>query len=571
MQRSLRWTLILMTTILLVIILKIALFPNAEITKWEDVDSVEDIDGFIDKMTTEEKVGQLLMPAIRDFDNAPVTEMNEELEDLLDTYQPGGIILFHENVRSRTQVKQLNEDLQVKSEIPLIMSIDQEGGLVTRLSYFPELSGNMALGATRNPDLAKETGRVLGTELKQLGIHIDFAPSIDINTNPYNPVIGVRSYGDDPSLVGEMGISFMNGLQEAGVMAVAKHFPGHGGLDMDSHYVLPVSEQSLDELKRTELSPFQKMIDEGVSGMMTAHITFPNIDQSEFISQKDGLPIKVPATLSPKIMKLLREEMNFDGLVFTDSMEMKAIADHFGPGEAAVQAVLAGVDVIVMPGHLKVAYDALIEAVKEGRITAERLDKSAQRILQAKVKWVEEEINAPNSSITQKAMDLEKKVAEQSITLLENAGNTIPLSSSPNDPITIISSDAGNLEAMKNALWNHHKKFHLIQLKSGSLTSDQKQKIEDGAVTIMVTESATVLGDGHSDWEKTGLQEAVDHSEQSILIMARNPYDAAVLADVDAAIAQYSDNHTSFKMTGDVIFGEKVAVGELPVQLQNLR
>ncbi|MGP4081046.1 beta-N-acetylhexosaminidase [Pseudalkalibacillus sp. R45] len=572
MKRSIRWTFIAVAFLLLAILLKITFFSSDSVSEWGDVRSQAEIEAYMDQMTMEEKVGQLLMPAIREFDEVPVTEMNDELKELLDTYQPGGIILFRENVRSRQQVKQLNGALQQESEVPLLISIDQEGGLVTRLSYFPELAGNMALGATQKPELARETGEVLGAELKQLGIHIDFAPSVDVNSNPHNPVIGIRAYGDDPDRVGEMGVSFMSGLQDAGVMAVAKHFPGHGGLDLDSHYVLPVSDQSLEELHQTELPPFQMLLDEGVGGVMTAHITFPNIDQSEFVSLKDGFPIKVPATTSKKIVKqLLRDEMKFDGLVFTDSMEMKAIADHFGPGEAAVQAVLAGVDVIVMPDHLKVAYDALHNAVEEGRISEERLDESVRRILKAKVKWIDEDTKALDFSVTQRALDLEKKVAEQSITLVNNAGNTVPLSPSLDRAITIVSSDAGNLEAMKNALWKHHKKLNLIQLKSSALTSEEKEKLENGDVTIMVTESTTVLGEGQSEWKKAVLNETIIHSNQTILVMARNPYDAAVLTDADAVIAQYSDHHASFQATADVIFGEKEARGKLPVNLEGIK
>ncbi|MCF6137733.1 beta-N-acetylhexosaminidase [Pseudalkalibacillus berkeleyi] len=570
MKRPTSWMIL---TILLVFITLSSMYLYSERSiAWDDVQSADSINRYLDQMTLEEKVGQLLMPAIREMDGEPVTEMSGDLKKLIQTFKPGGIILFRENVDSRQQLKQLNKSLQKESELPLLISIDQEGGLVTRLPYFPKLSGNMALAATRNSELARETGQVIGAELKQVGIHINFAPSVDVNNNPNNPVIGVRSFGDDPRLVSEMGAAFMNGLHDEGVMAVAKHFPGHGSVNMDSHYVLPVSEQSLDELKQTELVPFQSMIEQSVPGIMTAHITFPNIDSSEFTSRKDGLPIKVPATLSPKIMnELLRKEMGFEGLIFTDSMEMKAIADHFGPGEAAVQAVLAGVDVIVMPDHLKVAYDALIEAVEDERISEKRLDTSVRRILKAKMDWVDPDLK---EKPPYQAVQLEKKIAKQSVTLLSDQEELLPLQEPFSGEITLVASDGRNLESMKNALWKYHKKFHIVKLealknKNGSLSKDQLKLIEDGDLTVLITDSSTIVGEGDTSWEETVLTEVVRKSKQSILVMVRNPYDYDRLLGVDAAIAQYSDYHPSFQATADLIFGKIKANGELPVKRLN--
>ncbi len=567
MKRANKWF-IGATFASILLLLFIFIYMNQSPMMWNEVQADEDLDAFIKQMSTEEKVGQLLMPAIREIDGEPVTEMSDGLNEMLDTFRPGGIILFRENIQSRNQVKQLNEAMQKESDVPLLISIDQEGGLVTRLPYFSELPGNMALGATRNKDLARETGEVLGDELRQIGVHIDFAPSLDVNTNPNNPVIGVRSFGDDPELVTEMGLAFMEGLHDSGVMAVAKHFPGHGSVNLDSHYVLPVSEQSIEELEQVELKPFRQMIEQGVPGIMTAHITFPNIDDSEFTSRKDGLPIQTPATLSPEIMNdLLRDEMAFQGLLFTDSMEMKAIADHFGPGEAAVQAVLAGVDVIVMPDHLKVAYDSLVQAVEEHRISKERLNQSVRRILVAKLMWTNEnEVVELDGTVTNRAVELEKKIAEASVTLVKNEGSVVPLDTPVNGQISLVSTNSRHLEKMKNALWKDHKKVNLILLKGGALTKEQKQELKKSEVTILMTDSKTVIGEGDTAWELSAMNEAVSQSEKSILVMARNPYDADVFSEVDAAIAQYSDQQASFQATADLILGRIEAKGERPVE-----
>ncbi|WP_257347881.1 beta-N-acetylhexosaminidase [Pseudalkalibacillus decolorationis] len=541
---------------------------------WDDVqENGAKVEAFVERMTINEKVGQLLMPAIRKVDNKPVTTMQPEIKKMIDDFTPGGIILFRENVESRQQVKLLNSKLQEQSKLPLMISIDQEGGLVTRLPYFPDLQGNMALGATGNNNLASKTGEILGEELRNLGIHIDFAPSVDMNINPLNPVIGIRSFGDDPKQVGEMGTAFMKGLNEAGVIAVAKHFPGHGGVDSDSHYVLPVHPKSLEELRNSELKPFQTMINEGVQGIMTAHITFPEIETTQLDSQKDGLPVHLPATLSPRMINdILRDEMNYKGLVFTDAMNMKAISEHFGSGEAAVRAILAGADVIVMPDQLKVAYDALLEAVKSERITEERLNESVVRILKAKQQFVSVETEDGQKSTTiEKAIQLEKTVAEQSVTLLKNE-QVLPLEEDFEGSIAIISSSKKLLDSMKNALWEHHYQFELIHIDSfknqnGELVEEQTRKLKRSNLTIFVTDSATIVGDSKNAWELISLKKAMNDSQQTILVMARNPYDLTVLPEIDAAIAQYSAATASFQVTADVIFGKQEALGTLPVKL----
>ncbi|WLD91927.1 beta-N-acetylhexosaminidase [Alkalihalobacillus sp. AL-G] len=534
---------------------------------------LSEIEARVEQMTVKEKVGQLLMPAIREVDNEPVTNMQPEIKQMIDEYTPGGIVLFRENVQSRQQLKLLISKLQEESEIPLLMSIDQEGGLVTRLSYFPDLPGNMALGATADRSLVKEAGQIIGKELHSLGIHIDFAPAVDINVNPLNPVIGIRSFGDDPKQVAKMGTAFMDGLNEAGVMAVAKHFPGHGGVASDSHYVLPVNPNSIEELRNSELKPFQAMIDEDVQGVMTAHITFPNIETTQLASKKDGLPVHVPATLSPRMInELLREEMRFDGLVFTDAMDMKAISDHFGPGEAAVRTILAGADIIVMPEHLKVAYDSLIEAVESKRVTEKRLNKSVMRILKAKQKFIDANTaDLSEGSTIEEVIQLEKKIAEQSITVLKN-DQVLPLEEKFEGSIAIVSSDNQLLNAMKNAMWGHHYQFELVRIDSlknqnGKLTEDQIGQLEQSALTLFVSESPTIVGYGENAWELATLKDAQKYSQDTVLVMARNPYDLTVLPEVDVAIAQYSTESASFQATADVIFGEKEAFGTLPVQI----
>src|SRR5690606_667232 len=255
----------------------------------------------------------------------------------------GGVILFARNIRDPVQVANLTRSLQQLAQssgarIPLFIATDQEGGIVARLrSPAAVMPGAMALGAASSPELAYEAGRSTARQLLAVGINMNFAPVVDVNNNPANPVIGVRSFGEDPELVAELGAAFIRGQQEEGVISTAKHFPGHGDTDTDSHIALPRADHPRVRLDQVELVPFRAAIAAGVDAIMTAHVTFPSIDPTP------GLP----ATLSHRVLTgLLREELGHEGLIVTDAMEMQAITANFGIAEAAVRAVEAVGDMV---------------------------------------------------------------------------------------------------------------------------------------------------------------------------------------------------------------------------------
>ena len=251
-------------------------------------------------MTLDEKIGQMLMPDFRQWKQAgesevqDFTEMNEEVAEIIDEFDLGGVILFAQNVKTTEQTAKLTHDLQqvaINDEdgnLPLLTTIDQEGGIVTRLGTGTNFPGNMAIGATKNEQSSYDTGSVIGKELNSLGINVNFAPSVDVNNNPLNPVIGLRSFSSNPDLVAKLGVKMIEGIQSNGVAAAAKHFPGHGDTATDSHYGLPKVDKSLEELKKVELKPFQAAIDNGVDMIMTAHIQFPQIEKDTYTSIKDG-------------------------------------------------------------------------------------------------------------------------------------------------------------------------------------------------------------------------------------------------------------------------------------------
>uniref|UniRef100_UPI0028ABF19E glycoside hydrolase family 3 protein n=1 Tax=Exiguobacterium sp. TaxID=44751 RepID=UPI0028ABF19E len=360
--------------------------------------SADRISQKIDMMTLEQKIGQMIMPDFRQWNGSNHTSLAPEVANIIDRYDLGGVILFAENVSETEQTTKLVHDLQevVKqddsNDIPLFVTIDQEGGIVTRLGTGTNLPGNMALGATRSSAYANDAGHIIGSELHALGINVNFGPVLDVNSNPGNPVIGVRSFSSDPELVGMLGSALMKGIQTEGVAATAKHFPGHGDTATDSHYGLPVVDRSLEELEQVELVPFKRAIAEDIDMIMTGHIGMPTIE-SEVVTSKNGT-FPLPATLSDDVITgVLREKLGYDGIVITDALNMQAIADNFTESEAVLKTFDAGVDIALMPTILRSEQDVIkldqifkdvIAAVKDGRLSEERIDQSVERILTLK-------------------------------------------------------------------------------------------------------------------------------------------------------------------------------------------
>ena len=337
----------------------------------------KEIKSRLKKMTIDEKIGQLI---IAGFDG---TTVNDELRSLILEKYVGGVILFSKNVESASQVVALNNEIKEINKVnksPIFISVDEEGGLVSRMpSEFKDIPTNSDIAKYDDEDLSYNIGKVIGEEISSLGFNMDFAPVLDINSNPNNPVIGDRSFGDNETIVSKLGIATMKGLKDSDVIATVKHFPGHGDTSVDSHVGLPVVENDLERLKSFELVPFQKAIDEGVDMVMVSHIMLPKIDEND------------PATLSKTIVTdILRKDMNYNGVVVTDDMTMGAIINNYDIGEAAVKSINAGVD-IVMVCHqyenVTKVIDAIKEAVNNGSITEERIDKSVERILKLKDKY----------------------------------------------------------------------------------------------------------------------------------------------------------------------------------------
>ena len=329
-------------------------------------------------MTLEEKAGQVLMLSFR-WNGAgnPLEVLDEDTAAAIASLMPGGVILFSQNVVSESQVRSLIDDLQRTSPIPLFVAVDEEGGSVRRLGdklpHFPQVPSAAHLASTADAAEIRETGRVVGEALRELGFTMNMAPVADVDSNPVNPVIGRRSFGSDPNQVAELATAMGKGLEAGGVIPVLKHFPGHGDSQTDSHLEEVWIHHSLDRLSQVELVPFQRGIDEDLPAIMTGHLHIPVLDQN------------LPATLSHGILTdLLRGTMGFEGLVITDALDMAAITTNCQPEEAAVLALMAGADMLLMPQDPIRARDGIVAAVQDGTIPLERLEEAVGRVLALK-------------------------------------------------------------------------------------------------------------------------------------------------------------------------------------------
>lgn len=342
------------------------------------------VEAKLTEMTLREKVGQLfwVRPEALDFSlNPEKKKLTQTMRQNLEQYPVGGIVVFKGNIQDESQLSSLIADFQSASKIPMIVAVDEEGGSVARLANheafsLPKYKSARDIGATGDPEQARQMGQTIGSYLRAYGFNLDFAPVADVDSNPANPVIGRRAYSTDAQQAAQMVTAAVEGFHDAGMLCTVKHFPGHGDTGEDSHYGTATSYKTWEEMKATEMLPFEAGIAAGVDVVMTAHITTPN-------ATTDGLPASLSYTM---ITERLRGELGFQGVIVTDALGMNAIKNYFAPAESAVAALCAGVDVLLMPSDLRAAFDGVIRAVEDGTLSEERLNESVRRILTLKQK-----------------------------------------------------------------------------------------------------------------------------------------------------------------------------------------
>ncbi len=494
-------------------------------------------------------------------------ELTPELERYLAEYKIGNIILFKRNVQDNAQLRRLCGDIQrcVKKSTgrSALIAIDQEGGRVVRLADDAvNIPGAMAMAAAGGPELTRRAGQMTGRQLRAVGVNFDFAPDMDVNCNADNPVIGVRSYGDTPEQVSAYGAEMLRGLQEEGVLACAKHFPGHGDTSTDSHVGLPVVTKPAERLRRTELPPFVRAAEDGVAGIMTAHVIFPELE-----------PDRLPATMSRNIITgLLRNELGYGGLVVTDCMEMAAIATYYGTARGAVSALRAGADIVLVshtPEAAKEAIRAAEAAVLDGTISRDELHRSTDRILRTKEEYkTGEEPPAYDSA--------EDMAAAGELLRLSIAGYRLPGGALPElGPCPLFASGTAfratiaDNEAQQD-LFFAGRAEEAMGGDSYLLPQAPSETDIENLLQAANGHSALVLGSfsGHLRPEMRKLLTRLDQVKVPVLAVAFGlPYDLGDTPPGTPGLAAWEYSDRSVEAVLAVLKGERPVTGRMPVDL----
>jgi beta-N-acetylhexosaminidase len=520
----------------------------------------------VKNLTLEEKIGQLLMFG---FDGESVTD---ETIEMIKKYKAGNVILFTRNITSGKQLKQLNQTLQKLAYehigIPLFIGIDQEGGMVTRIqqgaTFFP---GAMTLAANASIDDTYKIADYMGYELKKLGVNMNFAPVLDVNNNPKNPVIGVRSFSDDPKVVSEYGSAYIKGMQNH-VIATGKHFPGHGDTVVDSHLGMPKVDYDRERLEKIEFVPFRKAIDQGLLAMMSSHIDFPALT-------KDGLP----TTLSKEVMTgLLRNEFKFEGLIVTDGMQMKAIADNYGTVNASLMAVEAGVNIYCICHSRALQIESLAyikDAVLNGKIDENVIDDRVKRILDFKKMFVhpvhlEETYEDISKDILKKeVVDLSYKVVEGAASLVK--GEPLKLKEK-----ALFIGIMPKATTIADERLGHHDMFEMIEKDMKSLDMiNLSIRPSQSDIELVCTQATqydqlvVTTYNGNVYQEQIELIEKLSELNKEMhVISLRNPYDLYYSKKIKNYVCLYEYTPNSMKVLLKYLKGELELKGKVPVKYE---
>ena len=515
-------------------------------------------------MSQTEKIGQLMILDFRYWDifrspvPVPVININNDIKHIIFHYKLGGVILFRENLIDTPQTVQLINDIQSsRYKLPLFISTDQEGGYITRLRVGTEMPGNMALGAARDPELAKLTGDIHGSELSALGFNMNFGPVADINNNQNNPVIGVRAYSDRKELTEILSAAYIRGIHQHGIITALKHFPGHGNVSADSHVALPVVTSDEKSWRQTELPPFTYALQHGADAVMTAHIIVPALDDTKIIT-RDGSEAGTPATLSKPILTgILRDELHFQGLIITDAMDMKAITDNFNLNFAVERALTAGADIILMPvkmwdedavKRLDNLYRYLDEQAQKNPELQQRIDESARRVVLMKLNKAisgsaADPLKAQHIVASEQHKNQENYVSEQAVTVIKNDG-ILPYHLKQNNRILVISDEYPRNQLIKKHLDDIARETEThIHVSTQKIKTDKKRFSEKKINSMISGQDLILLVTYNLKNRNTDAQFIIDSANSTgipvVVISARDPYDIAYLNNVKANIAIY--------------------------------
>ena len=536
----------------------------------------------LETLTLDEKVGQMMMPFLfGDFaprGSRAATRARAMVED----HKVGGIIV---SVGSPTEVAAKLNWLQSLSALPVLVGADLEAGAGFRFEGIVHIPTNiplggatrfpalMAVGATGDPDYAYEMGRVTAREALALGVHVPFAPVLDVNNNPENPVINVRSFGEDPERVATLGAAFVRGVQDQGAIATAKHFPGHGDTGVDSHIALPVIQVDRERMEAVELKPFHRAIAQDLGAIMTAHITVPELTGD-----------RTPATLAPAVMTdLLRGEMGFDGLIVTDAMDMAAVDRTFGRGEAAVRAVEAGADVILMPPDLAAAKSGIIAAVRSGRLDEERIDRSVLRILNAKARvglhrWRQVDLGRVAEFVgVESHTSVARAVAERSITVLRDERDLMPLLGTPSAAVYSVTyrrtNDLRAGRAFNAGLRQTYRRLRTAYVDQNSDERDYQAilaRARQSALTVVSLHVGVRTASGSVALPEPAMdfvRAIAQGSRPSIVVAFGNPYLLDEFPEIGTYLTAWSGVPVAERAAADAILGRIEVTGRTPTRI----
>lgn len=513
-------------------------------------------------LTDDQKIGQLIMlRAHSDKDEAYWTMVENQIRQ----FQPGGICFFQGTPEKQAE---LTNRYQLAANLPLLVAMDAEWGLGMRLKEstisFPK---QLMLGAIQDNQLIYEMGREIARECRRLGVNVNFAPDADINNNPANPVINDRSFGEDRLNVAAKSFQFMAGLQDGGVLACAKHFPGHGDTDVDSHFDLPVISHDGRRLDSLELMPFRVLVQHGIGSVMVAHLSVPAIDTTR----------NLPTTLSERaVYRLLRKSMGFDGLIFTDGMEMKGVTKFYGPGEANVKALAAGNDMVLLPENVEEAVAAIKKALETGALDWQKIDDSVKRILATKFRLglqkgvemvnsdgIRRDLNSPEAVL------LKRKLMANSLTLVRDLAAQIPIQSIENQRFASISLGADEPTVFQNQLGFYAPIDQFFSSKEISpeaekMLLDTLKNYSKVFVSLHQTRTKAVDNYGLTESMKTFISK-LNAQNRVVLTVFGSPYSLKFFDEIPTVLLGFTEEENAQSLSAQAIFGAIPLKGRLPV------
>ena len=513
------------------------------------------VDSVFNALNAEERLGQLFMVAAYSNRNE---KHYKEIDQLINDYNIGGLIFFQGGAQRQAQ---LNNRYQAQAKVPLLMAMDAEWGIGMRLDSIMDFPKQMTLGAIQDDKWIYEMGKAVANQFHALNMHINFAPVVDVNVNPNNPVIGYRSFGEDKDNVARKGTAYMKGMQDYGIIANAKHFPGHGDTGVDSHYDLPVIPHGKERMSETELYPFRALMKDSLLSIMVAHLQVPAYDDTE----------NTPTTLSSKVVSdLLKSELGFDGLVFTDAMNMQGVAKYYEPGEADVKALQAGNDVILFPLDVPKAINQVQKALKKGKLDQGSIDERIKKILRAKY-WagltksqqivtdnLTERINTDQASL------LNRMLYQKAITVVDNTDKLIPQIEVKDKQYASLLM-GGNDGAQFRKMLDMYAPFDHVEFDS--LNTEFLEILSEKDLVVIGYQG---ISNSPRDQHKVNSSEvefikALQAKTNVIVVSFGNAYALKYFEGVQNIICTYEDNEITQSIAPQVIFGALKAEGKLPV------